>query len=120
MTSLRFDFDAPGAVITVSDLNRRARTLLENHFETLWVAGELSNVKPATAGHWYFSLKDPGAQVDCIMFRGRAQFLEFRPENGMQVEVRARVTLYEPRGNYQLAVEEMRKEIGRASCRERV
>ena len=109
MTSLRFDFDAPGAVITVSDLNRRARTLLENHFETLWVAGELSNVKPATAGHWYFSLKDPGAQVDCIMFRGRAQFLDFRPENGMQVEVRARVTLYEPRGNYQLAVEEMRK-----------
>jgi exodeoxyribonuclease VII large subunit len=93
----------------VSELNRRARALLENQFETLWVAGELSGVKLATSGHWYFCLKDPGAQVDCAMFRTRAQFLDFRPENGMQVEVRARVTLYEPRGSYQLVVEELRK-----------
>jgi exodeoxyribonuclease VII large subunit len=109
MTSLRFDFGAADAVVTVSDLNRRVRTLLENQFETLWVSGELSNVKGAASGHWYFCLKDPGAQVECVMFRTRAQFLDFRPENGMQVEVRARVTLYEPRGNYQLAVDEIRK-----------
>jgi exodeoxyribonuclease VII large subunit len=96
-------------VIPVSDLNRRVRTLLENHFETLWVSGELSNVKKAPSGHWYFCLKDPGAQVECAMFRARAQFLDFRPENGLRVEVRARVTLYEPRGNYQLVVEELRK-----------
>jgi exodeoxyribonuclease VII large subunit len=99
----------PPPAVTVSELNRRARALLENQFETLWVAGELSGVKLATSGHWYFCLKDPGAQVDCAMFRTRAQFLDFRPENGMQVEVRARVTLYEPRGSYQLVVEELRK-----------
>ena len=96
-------------VVTVSELNRRVRALLENQFEMLWVAGELSNVKLAGSGHWYFCLKDPGAQIECAMFRARASFLDFRPENGMQVEVRARVTLYEPRGNYQLVVEEMRK-----------
>jgi exodeoxyribonuclease VII large subunit len=96
-------------VVTVSELNRRVRALLENQFEMLWVAGELSNVKLAGSGHWYFCLKDPGAQIECAMFRARATFLDFRPENGMQVEVRARVTLYEPRGNYQLVVEEMRK-----------
>jgi exodeoxyribonuclease VII large subunit len=102
-------FPAPPTVLTVAELNRRVRALLENQFETVWVAGELSNVKKAPSGHWYFCLKDPGAQVECAMFRTRAQFLDFRPENGLQVEVRARVTLYEPRGNYQLVVEEIRK-----------
>jgi exodeoxyribonuclease VII large subunit len=96
-------------VVTVSELNRRVRALLENQFETLWVGGELSNVKKAPSGHWYFCLKDADAQVDCAIFRTRAQFLDFRPENGQQVEVRARVTLYEPRGSYQLVVEEIRK-----------
>ena len=97
------------AVVSVSELNKRVRLLLENQFETLWVSGELSNVKHASSGHWYFCLKDPAAQIECAMFRTRAQFLDFRPENGLQVEVRARVTLYEPRGNYQLVVEEIRK-----------
>ena len=107
---MRLDFPAAApAVIAVSDLNRRVRTLLENQFERIWVSGELSNVKLASSGHWYFCLKDPGAQVECAMFRNRAQFLDFRPENGLQVEVRARVTLYEPRGNYQLVIEEVRK-----------
>jgi exodeoxyribonuclease VII large subunit len=101
---------APSApIVTVSELNRRVRALLENQFEILWVAGELSNVKKAPSGHWYFCLKDPGAQIECAMFRTRAQFLDFRPENGQQVEVRARVTLYEPRGTYQLVIEEIRK-----------
>src|SRR5688572_21195621 len=99
----------PPPAVTVTDLNRRVRALLENQFETLWVAGELSNVKPAASGHWYFCLKDEGASVDCVMYRSRAQFLDFRPENGLRVEVRARVTLYEPRGSYQLAVDEVRK-----------
>jgi len=96
-------------VLTVSELNRRVRALLENQFEMLWVAGELSNVKRAASGHWYFCLKDPSAQIECAMFRARAQFLDFRPEDGLRVEVLARVTLYEARGNYQLAVEEIRK-----------
>ncbi len=96
-------------VVSVSELNKRVRALLENQFETLWVSGELSNVKFAQSGHWYFCLKDAAAQIDCAMFRTRAQFLDFRPENGLQVEVRARVTLYEPRGSYQLVVEDIRK-----------
>ena len=96
-------------VIPVAELNRRVRTLLENQFETVWVSGELSNVKLAPSGHWYFCLKDPNAQVECAMFRKRAQFLDFRPENGLRVEVRARVTLYEARGNFQLVVDEVRK-----------
>jgi len=103
--------ELPGVapVLTVSELNRRVRALLENQFEMLWVSGELSNVKRAASGHWYFCLKDPTAQIECAMFRARAQFLDFRPEDGLRVEVRARVTLYEPRGNYQLVVEEIRK-----------
>src|SRR5947207_2521613 len=109
MEAVRILPDVEVAVLSVTDLNRRVRTLLENKFETLWVAGELSNVKRAPSGHWYFCLKDAAAQVECAMFRTRAQFLDFRPENGLKVEVRARVTLYEPRGTYQLVVEEIRK-----------
>ena len=107
----------PPPALTVSELNRRARALLENQFETLWVTGEISNVKPATSGHWYFCLKDEAASVDCVMYRSRAQFLDFRPENGLRVEVRARVTLYEPRGSYQLAVDELRR-AGRGALHE--
>jgi len=107
----------PPPALTVTELNRRARALLENQFETLWVTGEISNVKPATSGHWYFCLKDEAASVDCVMYRSRAQFLDFRPENGLRVEVRARVTLYEPRGSYQLAVDELRR-AGRGALHE--
>lgn len=96
-------------VLSVTELNRRVRNLLENQLESLWVAGELSNVKKAPSGHWYFCLKDREASVDCAMYRARAQFLDFKPEDGQQVEVRARPTLYEARGAYQLAVDEIRK-----------
>ena len=102
-------FDPPAPVLSVSQLNQRVRALLENQFELLWVAGELSGVKKASSGHWYFCLKDANAQVECAMFARRAQFLDFRPEDGVRVEVRARVTLYEDRGKYQLVVEEIRK-----------
>jgi exodeoxyribonuclease VII large subunit len=105
------------APLTVAELNRRVRVLLENQFEALWVTGELSNVKPAGSGHWYFCLKDEAASIDCVMYRSRAQFLDFRPENGLRVEARARVTLYEPRGAYQLAVDELRR-AGRGALHE--
>jgi len=95
--------------LTVSQLNLRVRELIESEFDILWVAGELSNVKLASSGHWYFCLKDSEAAVDAAMFQGRARFLDFRPADGMKVEARARVTLYEPRGKYQLVVEELRK-----------
>jgi len=98
----------PSAPLTVSELNRRSRQVLENQFGLVWVTGEISRATLAASGHWYFTLKDEGAAVDCAMFKGRAQYLEFRPENGLKVEVRARVTIYEPRGAYQLGVEQMR------------
>jgi exodeoxyribonuclease VII large subunit len=98
----------PSTPLTVTEINRRARQLLENQFGLVWVVGEISRATLASSGHWYFVLKDEGAAIDCAMFRGRAQHLDFRPENGLKVEVRARVTLYEPRGAYQLAVEQMR------------
>jgi len=96
-------------VLTVTELNRRARALLESEFALLWVGGELSNVTLAASGHLYFTLKDPAAQVRCAMFRARAQYLDWKPEAGERVEVRARVTLYEARGDYQLVVEQMRR-----------
>ena len=100
-------FDAP--VISVSQLNRSARDLLERRFPLGWVAGEISNFKRYDSGHCYFTLKDAGAQVRCVMFRGRARHLDWQPREGAQVEVRALVTLYEPRGEFQLSVETMRR-----------
>lgn len=95
-------------ILTVAELNRRARRLLEGQFPLLWVTGEISNLTRAASGHVYFSLKDAEAQVRCAMFRGRAQLLPWRPENGQQVEAQALVTLYEARGEFQLAIESLR------------
>jgi len=95
-------------VYSVSQLNREARMLLEDGLPALWVTGELSNLARPASGHLYFSLKDAQAQVRCAMFRNAAsRGLRFRPENGHQVLLRARVSLYEPRGDYQLIVEHM-------------
>ena len=96
-------------VIGVSELNRLARTVLEQALPLMWVAGEISNFKRYDSGHCYFTLKDELAQIDCVMFRHKAQFLDWRPENGMQVEVRACPTLYEARGKFQLNIELMRR-----------
>ena len=96
-------------VISVSDLNRHARELIEAHLPLMWVRGEISNLKRYDSGHCYFTLKDAEAQVDCVIFRHRLQYLDWRPDNGMQVEVRACPTLYEARGKFQLNVEAMRR-----------
>ena len=85
-----------------------AREALEAALPLLWVGGEISNLTRASSGHVYFTLKDANAQVRCAMWRNRAQLLAFRPENGMRVEARALVTLYEARGDYQLNVEALR------------
>src|SRR5690606_3704316 len=95
-------------VLGVSALNRMAREALEAALPLLWVGGEISNLTRASSGHVYFTLKDANAQVRCAMWRNRAQLLAFRPENGMRVEARALVTLYEARGDYQLNVEALR------------
>jgi len=95
-------------VWSVSALNRSVRDLLEHRYALLWVAGEISNFTLARSGHLYFSLKDDQAQVRCVMFRGRSAHLDWQPRDGMRVEVRALLTLYEPRGDFQLNVEFMR------------
>jgi exodeoxyribonuclease VII large subunit len=96
-------------VITVSELNRIARETLERNLPLLWVSGEISNFRRSDPGHCYFTLKDAEAQVDCVMFRHRAQLQGWSPRDGMQVEVRALPTLYEARGRFQLNVEAMRR-----------
>jgi len=101
--------DFPGNIITVSELNRQARRLLEQQFPLLWVAGEISNLTRAASGHSYFTLKDAQGQVRCAMFRSRAQLVPWRLENGQQVEAQALVTLYEARGEFQLNVESLRR-----------
>src|SRR5262245_5642899 len=99
----------PAAAVTVSQLLRNVRDTLERRFPLMWVRGELSNLSRAPSGHCYFTLKDDGAQVDCVMFKSRFGALDWEPANGAQVEVRALVSLYEPRGRFQLTVEAMRQ-----------
>src|SRR5216684_7229353 len=98
----------PNGVLTVSELLRSVRDTLERRFPLLWVRGELSNLSRAGSGHFYFTLKDGAAQVDCVMFRSRAAALDWEPREGARVEARALVTLYEPRGRFQLNVEALR------------
>ncbi|WP_337883194.1 exodeoxyribonuclease VII large subunit [Chromobacterium haemolyticum] len=95
-------------VISVSSLNRMARDLLESGLPPMWIGGEISNLTLAASGHAYFSLKDGGAQVRCVMFRGKVSQLPFRPAEGMQVELKGTVTLYEARGDFQINVDQMR------------
>jgi len=94
-------------IISVTQLNRRAKQLLETHMPLLWVEGELSNVSIPSSGHWYFTLKDSDAQVRCAMFRNRNMMVKFRPQQGQHVLIRARVSLYEGRGDYQIIAEHM-------------
>ena len=98
-----------GQPISVSQLAALARRTLERAIPMLWVVGEISNFTRAPSGHCYFSLKDERAQVRCVLFRTRAQLLDWTPANGMQVEVRAAASFYEPRGEFQLAVDFMRR-----------
>jgi exodeoxyribonuclease VII large subunit len=95
-------------VLSVRELNLAAKQLIEGGLPLLWVRGEVSNFVNAASGHWYFSLKDEAAQVRCVMFRHKSQYLDFKPANGMQVEVLALATLYEARGDFQLTLEKMR------------
>jgi exodeoxyribonuclease VII large subunit len=94
-------------ILSVSQLNQRARQLLETHFSRIWVEGEISNLVRPSSGHWYFTLKDAGAQVRCAMFRNRNQLLSFRAEDGMKITARGRLSIYENRGDYQLIIENL-------------
>lgn len=91
-------------IYTVSELNHESSVLLGTHFETVWVSGEISNLSRPSSGHIYFSLKDDNAQIRCAFFRFQQQKIDFDLENGQEIIVRAQVSLYEPRGDYQLIV----------------
>ncbi|MBB5209898.1 exodeoxyribonuclease VII large subunit [Microbulbifer hydrolyticus] len=94
-------------VMSVSELNREVKHLLEGSVPLLWVGGEISNFAAPSSGHWYFTLKDARAQVRCAMFRGRNRNVRFPPANGREVLARARVSLYEGRGEFQLIIEHL-------------
>lgn len=115
--SLEFDFSAPEPpprarepareIFTPSRLNREARVMLERGFGALWVEGEISNLSRPSSGHWYFSLKDADAQLRCAMFRQKNTLIRFTPKDGMHVQIRGRVSLYEARGDYQFLIDHM-------------
>src|ERR1035437_8880309 len=96
-------------ILSVAELNRRARQALERALPLLWVTGEISNLVRAASGHVYFTLKDEQAQVRCVMFRSRVNLVPWQIANGQQVEVQALVSIYEARGDFQLNVEAMRR-----------
>jgi exodeoxyribonuclease VII large subunit len=93
--------------LTVSELNAEVRALLEKNFREVWVEGEVVNFTRAASGHWYFNLNDGDAQIRCVCWKGTNYRIRFRPENGIAVRVRGRISLYEPRGEYQLVVESL-------------
>lgn len=95
------------AIFTVSRLNQTVRQLLEHEMGQVWISGEISNFTQPASGHWYFTLKDDTAQIRGAMFRNSNRRVTFRPQHGQQVLVRASITLYEPRGDYQIIVESM-------------
>ncbi len=96
-------------ILSVSDLNREARYLLEDNFPSVVVEGEISNVAMPASGHWYLTLKDESAQIRCAMFRNQNMRVRFRPEDGMKILVKGKVSLYEGRGDFQLILEKMEK-----------
>ncbi|MGO9176668.1 MAG: exodeoxyribonuclease VII large subunit [Desulfobaccales bacterium] len=92
-------------IYTVSSLSREIRERLESHFSLVWVSGEVSNLRQPLSGHYYFTLKDAGAQLRAVLFKGNHQHLRFKPQEGSQFLCRGRLTVYEPRGEYQLVVD---------------
>jgi exodeoxyribonuclease VII large subunit len=101
---------APRRVLTVTQLTERIRTRLEEEFVELWVEGELSNCRVWNTGHMYFTLKDGGAQIKGVMFRSALRYLRFKPQDGLRVVARGRVSVYDPKGEYQLVCEHLEPE----------
>jgi exodeoxyribonuclease VII large subunit len=95
-----------GKIYSITELNSIVRGLLETRLTDIWIQGEITNLAKPASGHWYFTLKDDAAQIRCAMFRNRNRCLRFKPDNGTQIQARGRVSLYEPRGDYQFIVEE--------------
>ena len=100
----------PRRVLTVSELTERIRILLEERFAEVWVEGELSNCRVWNTGHMYFTLKDGAAQIKGVMFRSALRYLRFKPQDGLRVVARGRVSVYDPKGEYQIIVEHLEPE----------
>jgi exodeoxyribonuclease VII large subunit len=92
-------------ILTVSELTRELKNLLEEKFSSVWLMGEISNFHAHSSGHFYFTLKDAGSQIGAVMFRGANRQLKFRPEDGMEVVANGRLSIYEVRGNYQIIID---------------
>jgi exodeoxyribonuclease VII large subunit len=106
-TARRSPVDYSRDIYTVSRVTAEVRAVLEGSFPLLWVQGEVCSLSRPASGHLYFNLKDGAAQIRCAFFRGKARLLNFKPANGQEVLLRARVGLYEARGDFQLIVEHM-------------
>src|SRR5262245_51648632 len=96
-----------GQILTVAELNALVGELLRESLPSVWVEGEISNLRRYPSGHTYFTLKDDAAQIAAVLFRGSSAGMKFRPEDGLKVIVHGRVGLYEARGGYQIVVERM-------------
>ena len=103
--ALEFDLTPARRVYTVAELNTAIRAVLDSEFTDIWVSGEISGLKLATSGHYYFTLKEREAQVRCVAFRSAHRYWKFKPQDGMAVLARGRIDVYEARGEYQLQVE---------------
>src|SRR5579859_197966 len=105
MNQSLFEFTTQGKILSVSELTQRVKGLFEKNFAEVWVEGEVSNFRPASSGHLYFTLKDATSQLRAVCFRNQARYLKFKPQDGISVIARGRLSVYEARGEYQLYVE---------------
>jgi len=103
--ALEFDLTPQRRIFSVSELNAAIRAVLDAEFQEVWVSGEISGLKLAPSGHYYFTLKDSGSQVKCVSFRSSHRYWKFKPQDGLAVLARGRLEVYDPRGEYQLLVE---------------
>ena len=94
-------------VLTVEQLNLRIKQLLEGQMVSIWLRGEISNFKAHTSGHFYFSLKDAKSQISAVMFRGFNSKIKFKVHDGLEVLIKGRISVFEPRGSYQILCEHM-------------
>src|SRR5262245_27783894 len=94
-------------ILSVSELNATIRDLLENQLQNVWVEGEISNARVWNTGHMYFTLKDSSSQVKAVMFRSAVRYLKFKPEDGLKVVARGKVSVYDPKGEYQIICEHL-------------
>ena len=101
--ALEFDLVPPRRILTVTELNTAIRATLDSEFPDVWVSGEISGLKLAPSGHYYFTLKEREAQVKCVAFRSAHRYWKFKPQDGLAVLARGRIDVYEARGEYQLA-----------------